>query len=379
MARARAAVALLLLLAGLVVAVVTRLDRAGWSHVGRTALDVLVFLVAAKLLADACDAVGLFQVVADRAARAARGSTPLLFGAYLAVAVLTTMLLSLDTTAVLLTPIGLALAHRCRIAARPFAYASVWSANAASLLLPVSNLTNLMVLARMPGGAAGFVGRTALPQAGVLVVLVAAVAMRFARDLRGRHETPSPRPVEHPGLVVVAVVAALVLAVAPLAGVPAWAAAVAGAALLLLAAAVRRHPVARPRTLLRLVPWRMCALVTGLFLLVEVVVERLAPAPVAPGLGGRLALAGAGVAGSWVLTNLAALLALAPMAADPRSLTALLVGVNVGPNVVLWASLANLLWVERCRAAGVRVTAGGFAREGLLVTVPAVLVGALLS
>jgi len=64
-------------------------------------------------------------------------------------ATVTTTVLNLDTTAVLLTPVMLALALRTGIAAVPLAMTTVWLANTASLLLPVSNLTNLLAANRV--------------------------------------------------------------------------------------------------------------------------------------------------------------------------------------------------------------------------------------
>ncbi len=67
-----------------------------------------------------------------------------LFLLFCLLATLSTWVLSIDTTAVLLAPIGLTLAAELGISALPFAFAAVWLANTASLLLPVSNLTNLL-------------------------------------------------------------------------------------------------------------------------------------------------------------------------------------------------------------------------------------------
>ena len=60
------------------------------------------------------------------------------------VAALSTIFLSLDTTAVLLTPVVIVLARHAGLNPLPFALTTVWLANTGSLLLPVSNLTNLL-------------------------------------------------------------------------------------------------------------------------------------------------------------------------------------------------------------------------------------------
>src|ERR1700710_1215796 len=111
---------------------------------------ILVFLVAVTVLAELADAAGVFDVAAVRMARLGRGSV---VGLFLLVALLgtaTTVLLSLDTTAVLLTPVVLSLAARLRLNPLPFALLAVWIANTASLLLPISNLTNLLAVDRLP-------------------------------------------------------------------------------------------------------------------------------------------------------------------------------------------------------------------------------------
>jgi arsenical pump membrane protein len=86
---------------------------------------VLLFLVLIQLLADLSDDAGLFDTAAGATARLARGRTVVLFAMFCGLAVLTTWLLSIDTTAVLLAPIGLTLADRHGVAVMPFAFASV--------------------------------------------------------------------------------------------------------------------------------------------------------------------------------------------------------------------------------------------------------------
>jgi len=97
------------------------------------------------------------------AARAAGGSTSRLFGLIAVLGTVTTIGMSLDTTAVLLTPVVLALTARLRLAPLPFALLAVWLANTASLLLPMSNLTNLLASQRLGLSTLGFAARMALP------------------------------------------------------------------------------------------------------------------------------------------------------------------------------------------------------------------------
>lgn len=131
---------------------------------------LVAFLVAVTILAELADKAGVFDVAAALCARAARGSTATLFLLIAVLATVTTAVLSLDTTAVLLTPVVLALAERIGMRPLPFALLVVWLANTASLFLPISNLTNLLALQRLELSTAEFVARMAVP-AGVAVAV----------------------------------------------------------------------------------------------------------------------------------------------------------------------------------------------------------------
>jgi arsenical pump membrane protein len=124
---------------------------------------ILGFLAAITVVAELADVAQVFDVAATRAAKLARGRTTTLFCLVLLLGAFTTIVLSLDTTAVLLTPVVLALASRLRLSPLPFAMAAVWLANTASLLLPVSNLTNLLAVSRLRASAVDFSSRMWLP------------------------------------------------------------------------------------------------------------------------------------------------------------------------------------------------------------------------
>src|ERR1700710_1583554 len=207
---------------------------------GRVA-PILLFLVAVTVLAELAEAAGVFDVAAVRMARLGRGSV---VGLFLLVALLgkaTTVLLSLDTTAVLLTPVVLSLAARLRLNPLPFAFLAVWIANAASLLLPVSNLTNLLALDRLDVSAATFASRMALPAVVAAVGAVLVVGIRFAGSLRGRYVRPEPLRPDDRLQFCVAAVACVGFAPAVLLGAPAWAAASGAAIVVVVAAAVRQR------------------------------------------------------------------------------------------------------------------------------------------
>lgn len=339
----------------------------------RTA-PVLLFLVAVTVLAELADAAQVFDVAAVRTARAARGRVPALFALLVVLGTATTVALSLDTTAVLLTPVVLALAARLSLPPLPFAMASVWLANTASLALPVSNLTNLLALRSLGMTTAGYARAMALPAVIAVVVTVVVLALWQRRALTGRYVVPEVLRPDDRALFVVATLACLLLVPALLVGVPVqWAAA--GAAALALAAVAARRPA-----LLRfsLVPWRLVVLVVGLFLVVEALGQLFLDAALRSAADGhgRLATAAVAAGAANAVNNLPAYLALERVVPGPN-LLAVLVGVNLGPVITPWGSLATLLWAERCRAHGIHVPWPTFAVAGavlvallLLATVP---------
>ena len=153
-------------------------------------VSVLIFLVAITVVAELADSAGVFTAAAALAARLGRGRVWLLWLATSLVATLSTIFLSLDTTAVLLTPVVVTMAIRLGIPALPFAMTTVWLANTASLLLPVSNLTNLLALPSFNSlgiGYHGMVGWTWRPALVAILVTVVTLAVMFGRSLRGTY------------------------------------------------------------------------------------------------------------------------------------------------------------------------------------------------
>ncbi len=201
---------------------------------------VLLFLALIQVVADLCDDAGLFDVSAHVAARVAGGSRLRLFLLFTLLATVCTWVLSIDTTAVLLAPIGLALAAELGLSALPFAFAAIWLANAGSLLLPVSNLTNLLAQSHLDIGAAEFVRETWLPQLAVLVVVLGVLLVRHRVALRGRYDVPRVLPTYDPVLLWLAATVVALIGPAILLGVPAWAVALAAA--VALVARFRRTP-----------------------------------------------------------------------------------------------------------------------------------------
>lgn len=341
---------------------------------------LLAFLGTVIVLAELTSRAEVFDVVAAGVARAGRGSYPLLFLLCVGFAALTTAVLNLDTTAVLLTPVMLALAARVGIAPLPLAMTTVWLANTASLLLPVSNLTNLLAADRVALSPAGLARVMWAPQLAALLATMGCLWWFYwRRSRRGADDylpPPAHRPADRALFGTCALACAGFLVASLLADVPLWAASGVAAAVVVAAFAVRRPEELRAS----LVPWRLLVMVPGMFLVVQTVdahgLHRLLAEAVGTdgGVAGmfRAAVVGGGL--SNLLNNLPVYLAgeAAVPVGNHDQLLALLIGTNVGPLVAPWASLATLLWYERCRAAGLRVPLRGVAGTGAVLAVAAV-------
>jgi arsenical pump membrane protein len=331
---------------------------------------ILVFLLTITVVAELADAAGVFEAAASTASRQGGGSVRRLWLLLVGLGAMCTVLLSLDTTAVLLTPVVLTAARRLGVRPWPFALATVWLANTASLLLPVSNLTNLLLVERTGWSVATYVGRMWLPALVALGVSVLLLALLLRRDLVGRYEHPDP-PVAHDRVLFrLAVVVCLLLGPAFVLGVPPWLVGSVAALVLAVAFAVRRRSQLR----LGLVPWQLVVTTLALFLAVGLLEQHGLTAWLTTvagngpdSLGLLLRTAFTGAVASNLVNNLPAYLALEPVASSsPDRLLALLIGTNLGPLITLWGSLATLLWRDRCRSGDLTVSWTRFALAGAL-------------
>jgi arsenical pump membrane protein len=345
----------------------------------------ILFLVALLVLSALVQRSGLFEWAALHAARSAKGSGRALFRNVFLLGALVTATLSLDTTAVLLTPVVLAFVRRLEVSPRPYVIACAFVANAASLALPVSNLTNLILCAAFRIPFAAFAARMVPLQIGVLVVVYAALRRHFAPDL-GTFDpsrvASDPRGVvpHRPYFVTTLVVLATALVgylVAPHFGIEPYAVALAASVVLALVGAMTGRVGG---SVLREVSWGVVPFVVGLFVVVQGL-EGLGLAPAlarviagAPGgaIGRTLATTGLTAIASNAMNNLPAALvarsALERLGDHPSLVYATLVGTNVGPNVVPFGSLATVLVLTLARERGVRVSAWSFVRAGACAT-----------
>ena len=331
---------------------------------------ILLFVVAITVVTELAAEAGLFGLIAERTASWGRGRGWLLWLLVLALSVLSTVFLSLDTTAVLLTPVVVLLARHVGLSPLPFALTSVWMANTASLLLPVSNLTNLLAEHELNGlGPAGFAALMAVPAVIAVGVPALALFLIYRRDLLVRYELAEKEVREDRVLLWASGVTVSLVIPLLVSGLPVWLPAVAAALVLAGFFLVRRPSVLR----FSLLPWQLVLLAAGLFLVVEAG-HALGLATVLAAISGDgegpvelLRLAGTGLVGANLVNNLPAYLALEPVAGSPVRVAALLIGVNVGPLITPWASLATLLWHERLKALGVEISWRRYAVLGLVV------------
>jgi Na+/H+ antiporter NhaD/arsenite permease-like protein len=345
---------------------------------GERVWPILAFVIAITVVTELASEAGLFRVLAEHAASWGLGRAWGLWLLVVILAVASTVFLSLDTTAVLLTPVVIVLARHVALSPVPFALTTVWLANTASLLLPVSNLTNLLAQHRLHDSSPLDFARLTWAPAVVAVVLpVVVIFVLFRRSLLISYRPEVRARVDD--LPLLGFTAAVVVALLPalVTGVPPWIPAGSAAVLLGGAFFVRR----RAALTMSLLPWQLVLLASGLFLAVEVAhalgLEALlsVAAGSGNGSGDLLRLAGVGAVGANAIDNLPAYLALEPLADSPDRLVALLIGVNAGPLVTPWASLATLLWHQRLTAMGVEISWPRYMLLGLVVA-PVVVVAA---
>ena len=337
--------------------------------------DVYLFLAGMMLLAELAALEGVFDWAAGLVARAARGSALRLFCWVYALAVLITVFLSNDATAVVFTPAVAVMARQAGVAQKlPYLLICAFVANAASFVLPISNPANLVVYGAAMPDLAQWLRMFALPSA---VAILATFLLLWATQAGGLRQTlamPAPVALQTGGrltLAGLALMAFLLLASSALGwrlGPPAFAVGAGVTALVLLRA---RQP---PWPVLRGVSWSVLPLVAALFIMLGAL-DRL-------GLAAQLARATAGF-GSFqlgaalaILTNLVNNLPAGLLAghvlthAAPAQKAAALIAVDLGPNLSITGSLATILWLTALRRHGESITVWRFLRLGVVMMPP---------
>jgi arsenical pump membrane protein len=364
--------------AGIVVATgIISVNAAGQrlSEIGPT----VAFLAAILVLGHLCAEAGVFDYLGSLAARVSNGRPRRLLVIVVALASAVTAVLTLDATVVLLTPVVLTTVRRLGVPARPHAYACTRLANSGSLLLPVSNLTNLLAFAAAGVSFGHFAALTVLPWLLACALEWLGLRLFFRSDVPARAVPAQDDPMRPPTypLVVLAMTVAGFVITSSVHVAPAWAAL--GGCLLLLAPRLRHRRVSVLKLIGEARPG-FCVFVLALAVVVDAVTRH--------GLGAELrhlvptgtdfpALLGAAflaAALANLVNNLPATLALVPLVTgQPALVLAILLGVNIGPNLSYGGSLATLLW-RRLLPAADKPRARDFHLLGVMTVPPILLV-----
>lgn len=301
------------------------------------------------------------------------GPSVVLFGCGAVLVTAVTAVLNLDTAVVFLTPVLLLSARHRGADEQAFLYMPVFMANAGSLFLPGSNLTNLIVLADNPLVGGNFAGQFLAPAAAAAAATLLGLLLLFGRRLQSR--TPAQVPASRGPWLGTGLAAALIAAVLTVA--------LADPALSVFAVALVAavHAIWRGRLSARELVDAVSPLVLVGVFLVAVALGLLArnwdgPAHVIAHAG-PCQTAGLGAVSSIVVNNLpASVLLSAQSVPHPR---ALLIGLNVGPNLAVTGSLSAYLWIQSARQVGASPSALAFTRRGLLLAPMAMLAALLVS
>lgn len=380
--------------------------RVGWPDVvqlGAGTGSVLAFLAGMLVVGFVADNAGVFAWLANHAARLSGGSGRRLFIGIYAIGVLVTIWFSLDTTAVVLAPIVYSLVRSLGIPALPFVFATTYVANTASMFLPVSNLTNLIVWNRFDIPFWHYALVMVLPALLPIAVNLLLFLWLFRRDIPERFESGSLAEVASArdnsqgsratltrNLVVLAGILAAIAA-APFLSWELWIVAVVGGAV--SAGLEIAYGKLRPRQLVSGISWDLLPFVFSLFLILRGVsrsglTEWTAALLVRPEAGESfvqlLTVAVTTAVGSNVINNLPMLLVAvdgvaAPLAAGQvgiGTVYAALIGANLGPNLTVIGSLATMLSLSIIGKRGLRVPGLLYVKIGLM-TVPLLLVASV--
>ena len=354
--------------------------------------DVYLFLTGMMLLAELARQQGVFDWLAGIAARQARGSAARLFVLVFAVGAVVTVFLSNDATAVVLTPAVYAAARAAQAEPLPYLFICAFVANAASFVLPISNPANLVVFdGHMPplhAWLAQFGLASLLSIGATYAALRLTQRASLRRPIARRIDRPLLSPSGRLTLYGLGFAGATLLSASALGldlGAPT---ALAG---VITASIVLSYTRQAPRELLKGISWSVLPLVAGLFVLVDGLgqtgvigqLSEMLQAAAGSSIAATSWMAGAAAAIACNLMNnlpvgliAGSLVSAAPLPQEVRG--ALMIGVDLGPNLSITGSLATILWLIALRREGYEVSASEFLRLGAVVTGPALLL-ALLS
>jgi arsenical pump membrane protein len=366
------------------------LHQAG--HAVYEGLDVYLFLMGMMILAELAREEGVFDWIADAAARHAHRSPKRLFLLIYLAGTMVTALLSNDATAVVLTPAVLAVVRKAKVEPKPYLLACALIANAASFVLPISNPANLVIFAKTMPPLGRWLNAFLVPSIASITITFIVLRWMSSRDLTGRIEDlQQPVTLSTEGrLALSGLLIACVALVASSAMSIQLGAPTCGAALVaMLMVTWRNHSV--PLKVAKGISWTVLPLVAGLF----VIMQALETAGMLQlGVKGLEALAHT----SRIVANLAAAFSVGLLSNGMNNLPvgliggaavqashvtggiahAVLIGVDLGPNLSVTGSLATILWLIALRREHVEISAWEFLKVGMVAMPLALLASVLL-
>ncbi|HEV7865434.1 MAG TPA: SLC13 family permease [Acidimicrobiia bacterium] len=370
-------------------AVAVAVDRSAAADSAGRAWPPFVLVTGLLLVGLVAHDDGLFAAAAARLERlpwlrAGRRSDARLLAALLLVVAATTAVLNLDTSVAFLTPILVLAARRRGAPEEPFLYGAVFMSNSASLLLPGSNLTNLLVLAGSSVNGAAFAARMAPAWLAAITVTAAVLLFRLNRPSRRTPRAPrtplTPRPEAADagpggderlrwslGAVATAAAAVLVLAVSA----PAVPVLAVGAGAVVTRLATRRLTAG---AIAEAVGPAALVGVYGIAVALGTLASRWSAPARLVARSGPAAAATVGTMAAVAVNNLPAAVLLAPH--RPAHPEGLLLGLNLGPNLAVTGSLSALLWYRAARRVGAHPSARTYSWIGLIL-VPLSIAAAL--
>jgi arsenical pump membrane protein len=360
------------------------------GHAVAEGLDVYLFLIGMMLLSELAKENGVFDWVSSLSVRAADGSSLRLFGLIYLAGTAVTICLSNDATAVVLTPAVLAAVRHARAKPRPYLFACAMIANAASFVLPISNPANLVVFHSNMPPLGLWLRAFLVPSLLSIAVTFLVLWMLFRNDLQQPIEVHREEvrltaggKLVLSGLGLVIVLLLWMSALGRDLGLPTCLAA------LLVAAVVCAFTRNNPLPMAKQISWATLGLVAALFVLVEAVqrvgVLRLTEAALAraeawgPQAGALVVAVVVAVANNLVNNLPLGLLAgktLAAMSGHGPMANAVLIGVDLGPNLSVTGSLATILWLLALQRENLKVGALDFLKIGM-IAMPVALLAAM--
>jgi arsenical pump membrane protein len=357
----------------------------------RETADVLLFLAGMMALTILVEQAGVFAHLAEGTARLARGNGILLFCYVFLLGALVTALLSLDVTVIMLTPIIYLVAKRRALDPLPFMFACTFVANTASLVLPISNLTNLLVYNDLDISFSRFTAVMWWPNLAAAVTNLIVFLLIFRNRIPRRFEITSDDPLPPKGwwfTTASAVLTATLLGLIGLglAGEPLAPAAI-GGAVVLFAIGLIGGQIVVPH-IVREFSWQVLLFVVGMFLVVRGVeiglIERWdLPVPGTP-TGGLIYGSIVSAIGSNIVNNVPMTLLMMSLLPRVEGTTqealafGTLLGANIGPTLTTYGSLATMLWLTVVRKRGIAITTREYLRISL-ITMPPVLIASMIA